>query len=305
MLYCRIYNIEQVKICIKYIQSNILSFIILILVVLFICLGSNFLSKFIAAKSAKEDIVNEIASREKYRRNTNSQSEENNVNTAVEIKNDIIQDSKIIAKHPFSYAYENYKLYRAQKRAIKHSNRLKITKIEEEELLKDAKNNSYSGNASIVFVLISIILLIFLIVVVGDYFLSGDDGSAEWIKTIIQHINHLLVNTTNGLEESEANILNFIMVFGIIILGFIGYILVVYTFTFIWRIWVVLSKRANKNNKELQQLAVSIEQLFSDTVNEMVYLLMFIPDILKNIIGIIYDGDEEDEQGENNNGQGD
>ena len=94
---------------------------------------------------------------------------------------------------------------------------------------------------------------------------------------------------------TEPNILNFFMVFGVIILGFISYILLVYTLTYIWKVWLYLAKKPNSENNYVKNLVESLEKLFSGTINEVVRLLLFIPDVLDKIIGIVYDGEQEND----------
>lgn len=160
LLYCEVYNIEKVKENIEYIKTNILSFCIAIVAIICVILLSNFLSKYISAKHDRNNILDEIVSREesnvdKEKQNSNGESE-----FKVELDNDLSQGKKEILKHPFSYAYENYKLYRSRQKAIKYANRLEIKKIKENELLKQAQEGKYYGNSSAIFILISIIVLI-------------------------------------------------------------------------------------------------------------------------------------------------
>jgi len=299
LMYCEVYNIEKVKDNIKYIKSNILSFAIVIFVVICVILLSNFLSKYIVAKNARNDIIDEIVSREENSVNKETHNSDGKTEVKVELNNDLSQDQKEILKHPFSYAYENYKLYRARRKAIKYTNKLEIKKIKENNLLKLAKDGKYYGDSSFAFIIISIIVLIILVVAVYIIFKEGIGENEGIVSEICKSLNTLLKNLTNGLEITEPNLLNFIMVFGIIILVFISYILLVYTLTYIWKVWLYLAKRPYGNNENVERFVDSLEKLFSGTIDEIVHLLMFIPDVLNKIIGIVYnDNDEIDDNSE-------
>lgn len=297
LMYCEVYNIEKIEDNIEYIKSNILSFCITIVVVVCVILLSNFLSKYIVAKNAKNDILDEIVSREEHKANEFSYSKDGKAGIKVEFNNDLSDDKKEILKHPFSYAYENYKLYRARRKAIKYTNRLEIKRLEEQKLLEEAQKEGYSGNASVAFIIISIFVFLSLIaaVVIGIYENIKDGLGDEngFVSEIFHILTELLKNVTDGLEIAEPNIISFIMAFGIIILGFISYIIVVYAFTYMWKVWRYSSKKANGNSEKVKHFVDSIEKLFSNTIDEVINLLMFIPDILSNIIGIVYTDDEQ------------
>lgn len=303
-LYCEVYNIEKVKENIEYIKTNILSFCIAIVAIICVILLSNFLSKYISAKHDRHDILDEIVSREESSANTELNSSDDNTKFKVELNNDLSQNRKEILKHPFSYAYENYKLYRSRRKAIKYANRLEIKKIKENELLKQAQEGKYYGNSSIVFIFISIIVLIIFAVAVYFIFKEGAGETGGVVSEIFETINSLLKRLTNGLEMTEPNILDFFMVFGVFFLAAIMYILLVYTLTYICKVWWYLAKKSNKNSSNVEDLVESLETLFSDTMDEVVQVLMFIPDVLKNIIGIVYDNDKDDDnlEEEENNG---
>lgn len=204
------------------------------------------------------------------------------------------KNQKEILKHPFSYSYENYKLYRARRKAIKYANRLEIKKIKEDNLLKKTQRGKRHGDFSFsfAFLLISIVVIVLLVTVICIGLIGGNDGI---LSNICEHLNTFLMKLTNGLEFTEPNILNFLMVFGVIVLGFISYILVVYVFTFMWKVWWYLAKEFKGNNKNIEYFVKALEKLFLGTVDEVVHLLMFIPDVLRNIIGIVYDDEQEDD----------
>ena len=82
------------------------------------------------------------------------------------------------------------------------------------------------------------------------------------------------------------------------------YILLVYTLTYICKVWWYLAKKSNKNSSNVEDLVESLETLFSDTMDEVVQVLMFIPDVLKNIIGIVYDNDKDDDNSEEEENNG-
>lgn len=303
LLYCEVYNIEKVKENIEYIKTNILSFCIAIVAIICVILLSNFLSKYISAKHDRNNILDEIVSREesnvdKEKQNSNGESE-----FKVELNNDLSQGKKEILKHPFSYAYENYKLYRSRQKAIKYANRLEIKKIKENELLKQAQEGKYYGNSSAIFILISIIVLIVFFVAIY-FILKRGSGETGVVSEIFEIINLLIERVTNGLEMTEPNILDFFMVFGVIFLAAIMYILLVYTLTYICKVWWYLAKKSNKNSSNVEDLVESLETLFSDTMDEVVQVLMFIPDVLKNIIGIVYDNDKDDDNSEEEENNG-
>lgn len=303
LLYCEVYNIEKVKENIEYIKTNILSFCIAIVAIICVILLSNFLSKYISAKHDRNNILDEIVSREesnvdKEKQNSNGESE-----FKVELDNDLSQGKKEILKHPFSYAYENYKLYRSRQKAIKYANRLEIKKIKENELLKQAQEGKYYGNSSAIFILISIIVLIVFFVAIY-FILKRGSGETGVVSEIFEIINLLIERVTNGLEMTEPNILDFFMVFGVIFLAAIMYILLVYTLTYICKVWWYLAKKSNKNSSNVEDLVESLETLFSDTMDEVVQVLMFIPDVLKNIIGIVYDNDKDDDNSEEEENNG-
>ncbi len=304
LMYCEVYNIEKVKKNIEYAKTNILSFCIAVVAIICVILLSNFLSKYISAKQDRNDILNEIVSREesnvdKEKHNSNGESE-----FKVELNNDLSQGKKEILKHPFSYAYENYKLYRSRQKAIKYANRLEIKKIKENELLKQAQEGKYYGNSSVIFILISIIVLIVFFVAIYFILKKGSGETGGVVSEIFEIINLLIKRVTNGLEMTEPNILDFFMVFGVIFLAAIMYILLVYTLTYICKVWWYLAKKSNKNSSSVEDLVESLETLFSDTLNEVVQVLMFIPDVLKNIIGIVYDNDKDDDNSEEKENNG-
>lgn len=303
-LYCEVYNIEKVKENIEYIKTNILSFCIAIVAIICVILLSNFLSKYISAKHDRNDILDEIVSREESSANTELNSSDDDTKFKVELNSDLSQNRKEILKHPFSYAYENYKLYRSRRKAIKYANRLEIKKIKEGELLKQAKEGEYYGDSSAAFIIISIMVLIIFALAIYFIFKEGVGENEGVVSEIFESINQLLKRLTNGLEMTEPNILNFFMVFGVIILGFISYILLVYTLTYIWKVWWYLAKKSNTKNSKVEHLVESLETLFSDTIDEVVHLLMFIPDVLGNIIGIVYDSEQEDDNSEENENDG-
>lgn len=303
-LYCEVYNIEKVKENIEYIKTNFLSFCIAIVTIICVILLSNFLSKYISAKHDRNDILDEIVSREgsnvdKEKHNSNGESE-----FKIELNNDLSQGKKEILKHPFSYAYENYKLYRSRQKAIKYANRLEIKKIKENELLKQAQEGKYYGNSSVIFILISIIVLIVFFVAIYFILKKGSGETGGVVSEIFEIINLLIKRVTNGLEMTEPNILDFFMVFGVIFLAAIMYILLVYTLTYICKVWWCLAKKSNKNSSSVEDLVESLETLFSDTMNEVVQVLMFIPDVLKNIIGIVYDNDKDNDNSEEKENNG-
>lgn len=304
LMYCEVYNIEKVKKNIEYAKTNILSFCIAVVAIICVILLSNFLSKYISAKQDRNDILNEIVSREesnvdKEKHNSNGESE-----FKVELNNDLSQGKKEILKHPFSYAYENYKLYRSRQKAIKYANRLEIKKIKENELLKQAQEGKYYGNSSVIFILISIIVLIVFFVAIYFILKKGSGETGGVVSEIFEIINLLIKRVTNGLEMTEPNILDFFMVFGVIFLAAIMYILLVYTLAYICKVWWYLAKKSNKNSSSVEDLVESLETLFSDTMNEVVQVLMFIPDVLKNIIGIVYDNDKDDDNSEEKENNG-
>lgn len=304
-LYCEVYNMEKVKENIEYIKTNILSFCIAVVAIICVILLSHFLSKYISAKHDRNDILDEIISREEINIDKEIHNSDGESKARIELNNDLSQDKKEILKHPFSYAYENYKLYRSRNKAIKYANRLEIKRIKENELLKQAQKGKYYGNSSAVFIVISIIVLIIFAVAVYFIFKEGTSETGGVVSEIFEIINHLLKRVTNGLEMTEPNILDFFMVFGVVFLVAIMYILLVYTLTYICKVWWCLAKKSNTDNSKVEDLVDSLENLFSDTMDEVVHLLMFIPDVLKNIISIVYeDGNEDENSKENvNNGQ--
>lgn len=295
LLYCEVYNIEKIKENIEYIKTNILSFCIAIVAIICVILLSNFLSKYISAKHDRNNILDEIVSREesnvdKEKQNSNGESE-----FKVELNNDLSQGKKEILKHPFSYAYENYKLYRSRQKAIKYANRLEIKKIKENNLLKRTQRGKRYGDFSLAFILISIAVIILLVAVVCIGIISGNDGV---FSEICNYLNTFLMNLTDDLELTEPNILNFIMVFGVIVLAFISYILIVNIFTYMWKVWWYLAKDFKGSNKNIEKFVKKLERFFLETVDEVVHLLMFIPDVLKNIIAIVYNEEKEDDNSE-------
>lgn len=302
-LYCEVYNIEKVKENIEYIKTNILSFCIVIVAIICVILLSNFLSKYISAKHDRNDILDEIVSREESNIDKEIHNSDGELEARVELNNDLSQEKKEILKHPFSYVYENYKLYRSQRKAIKYANRLEIKKIKENELLKQAQEGKYYGNSSAIFILISIIVLIVFFVAIY-FILKKGSGETGVVSEIFEIINLLIKRITNGLEMTEPNILDFFMVFGVIFLVAIMYILLVYTLTYICKVWWYLAKKSNKNSSNVENLVESLETLFSDTMDEVVQVLMFIPDVLKNIIGIVYDNDKDDDNSEEEENNG-
>lgn len=295
LLYCEIYNVEKVKENFENIKSNVLPFCITIIVVICVILLSKFLSKYIVAKKDRNDILDEIVSREEKQVNNENDNTDNKSDAKVELNNDLNEEHKEILKHPFSYAYENYKLYRARRKAIKYANKLEIKKLKEIELLQQAEKGEYYGDTSAAFVIISIVVFIIFVLVVYLIFKEGIGKNEGVVSEIFELINQLLKRLTNGLEMTEPNILNFFMVFGVIILGFISYILLVYTLTYIWKVWLYLAKKPNSENNYVKNLVESLEKLFSGTINEVVRLLLFIPDVLDKIIGIVYDGEQEND----------
>lgn len=303
LLYCEVYNIEKVKENIEYIKTNILSFCIAIVAIICVILLSNFLSKYISAKHDRNDILDEIVSREESNIDKEIHNSDGELEARVELNNDLSQEKKEILKHPFSYAYENYKLYRSRRKAIKYANRLEIKKIKENELLKQAQEGKYYGNSSAIFILISIIVLIVFFVAIY-FILKKGSGETGVVSEIFEIINLLIKRVTNGLEMTEPNILDFFMVFGVIFLVAIMYILLVYTLTYICKVWWYLAKKSNKNSSNVEYLVESLETLFSDIMDEVVQVLMFIPDVLKNIIGIVYDNDKDDDNSEEEENNG-
>lgn len=302
-LYCEVYNIEKVKENIEYIKTNILSFCIVIVAIICVILLSNFLSKYISAKHDRNDILDEIVSREESNIDKEIHNSDGELEARVELNNDLSQEKKEILKHPFSYAYENYKLYISRRKAIKYANRLEIKKIKENELLKQAQEGKYYGNSSAIFILISIMVLIVFFVAIY-FILKKGSGETGVVSEIFEIINLLIKRVTNGLEMTEPNILDFFMVFGVIFLVAIMYILLVYTLTYICKVWWYLAKKSNKNSSNVEDLVESLETLFSDTMDEVVQVLMFIPDVLKNIIGIVYDNDKDDDNSEEEENNG-
>ncbi len=303
LLYCEVYNMEKVKENIEYIKTNILSFCIAVVAIICVILLSHFLSKYISAKHDRNNILDEIVSREESNIDKEIHNSDGELEARVELNNDLSQDKKEILKHPFSYAYENYKLYRSRQKAIKYANRLEIKKIKENELLKQAQEGRYYGNSSAIFILISIIVLIVFFVAIY-FILKKGSGETGVVSEIFEIINLLIKRVTNGLEMTEPNILDFFMVFGVFFLAAIMYILLVYTLTYICKVWWYLAKKSNKNSSNVEDLVESLETLFSDTMDEVVQVLMFIPDVLKNIIGIVYDNDKDDDNSEEEENNG-
>lgn len=301
LICCEVYNIEKIKNHIEFIKSNILSVCAIIAVVIGVFLLSNFLSKYIVAKKDRGGILDEIVSREEHPKNIEIHKENGKTETKKEFNDDLTKDQKEILKHPFSYAYENYKLYRARKKAIKYSNRLEIKKIKEDNLLKKTQQGKRRDDFSVAFILISIVVVVLLITVVCIGFIGDNDGV---ISEICKHLNIFLMNLTDDLELTEPNILNFIMAFGVIVLGFISYILVVYIFTYMWKAWWYLAKEFKGTNRNIEKFVKKMEKLFLNTVDAVVDLLMFIPDVLQNIIGIVYNDVQEDEDSEEEENNG-
>ena len=304
LLYCEVYNVESLKEKVEFIKSNVLYFCITVIIIIGVILLSNFLAKYIVARNSRTNIIDEIVNREEGKANKKFSESDKKDEVKTAINNDLSQNQKEILKHPFSYAYENYKLYRARRKAVKYANRLEIKKLKENNLLQQAKEGEFYGDSSAVFIIISITILVIFAIAIYFIFKEGVGENGGIVSKVFESLNMLLKKLTNGLEVTEPNILNFFMVFGVIILGLICYILLVYTLTYIWKIWWYLAKKSDTKNTKVKKLVESLEKLFSDTIDEVVHLLMFIPDVLGNIIGIVYDGEQEkeDSEEEENNG---
>lgn len=301
-LYGNFFDLDSIKSNYELIKSNVILLLIIIAILILFSLGLRFLAKYIVARRYRGDVINEIVIREEEHRKKKAkkkeiEEKENQSNEKLKEENidlsisdyELCKDKDEILRHPFIYAYESYKFFYARKKAIKFEGKLARKKIEEDNKIKEAQSGNYYGDSSVAFIGFSVLFFIlFVFIMAGDVIkdISSWGGASSIINKIFETLSDIYSNTTNGLEGTETKVLSFLMTFGVIILIFISYIILVYAFTYMFRVWQHLGREAKKTNKGVQKLVEKIEELFSNTVNEVVRLLLFIPDALENIINI-------------------
>lgn len=300
-LYGNFFDLDCIKSNYEIIKANVILFLIIIVVLALFNFGLRFLAKYITARRYRGDVINEIVSREeenrrkieqKNRTQTDDNSKEKNANMGIS-DYELSKDKNEILKHPFVYAFESYKFFYARKKALKYDGKLKRKKYRENRKNLAAQQKSIEGNVSIVFFVISgLIFAMFIFAIVGGVLIkepATDGQKISVIEEILNYIANFFSNLTNGLETTEPKVIDFLMVFGVIILLFISYIFIVYAFTYMYRVWMYLGKNAKNYFRDVSSLINTIEKLFTNTVNEVVRLLLFIPDALKSIIDIFDD----------------